>query len=223
MIMELGENLMIQITNQYFENLSIPVPNNIAEVITSYAQVSHVKTESRSKDISDPEKFVKKLINLGHMSPFEHICVSVRIVTNRAIANELVRHRHCAFTQESTRYCNYYDELTLIKPLWIEPGEGWREYVRNMDNIHMYYRNLINCGVPQEQARGILPLDTATTLIMTTNLREWISVFKLRCDVASHPQMVELMSKIRDEFVKRLPWLEEALCDRTYSNTSSSN
>ena len=204
---------MIHITNQYFETLSIPVPNNIAEVIASYAQVSHAKTASESKDISNPEDFVRKLISWGHMSPFEHICINVKIVTNRAIANELVRHRHCAFTQESTRYCNYYDELTLIKPLWLEPGEGWREYMRNMDNIHIYYRNLINRGVPQEQARGILPLDTATTLIMTANLREWISVFKLRCDKASHPQMVELMTKIKEEFVNRLPWLKDALKD----------
>lgn len=202
---------MICITDQYFENLSIPVPNNIAEVIASYARVSHAKTTSESKEISNPEEFIKKLISWGHMSPFEHICISVKIVTNRAIANELVRHRHCAFTQESTRYCNYYDELLLIKPLWLEPGAGWREYVRNMDDIHVYYRSLINRGVPAEQARGILPLDTATTLIMTANLREWISVFKLRCDKASHPQMVELMTKIRDKFVKRLPWLADTL------------
>lgn len=207
---------MIHVTNQYFENLSIPVPNNIAEAIASYAQVSHAKTASKSKKMSDPEKFVKKLISWGHMSPFEHICISVKIVTNRAIANELVRHRHCAFTQESTRYCNYYDVLTLIRPLWIEFGTAeWREYMDNMNDIHMYYRNLINRGVPQEQARGILPLDTATTLIMTANLREWISVLKLRCNKASHPQMVELMSKIRDEFVKRLPWLKEALPDNS--------
>lgn len=210
-LMENGRGLMIHITNQYFEMISIPIPNNIASIIASYARVSHAKTASESKDISNPEEFIKKLISWGHMSPFEHVCINVKIVTNRAIANELVRHRHCAFTQESTRYCNYYDELLLIKPLWLEPGEGWREYVRNMDNIHIYYRNLINRGVPQEQARGVLPLDTATTLIMTANLREWISVFKLRCDKASHPQMVELMSKIRDEFVKRLPWLEEAV------------
>ena len=203
---------MIQITNQYFKILSIPVPNNIAEVIASYAQVSHAKTESGSKDISNPEKFVKKLISWGHMSPFEHVCISVRIVTNRAIANELVRHRHCAFTQESTRYCSYYDGLTLIKPLWIEFGTAeWREYMDNMNDIHVYYRKLINRGVPQEQARGVLPLDTATTLIMTANLREWISVFKLRCNKASHPQMVELITKLRNQFIFRLPWLEEAL------------
>ena len=83
--------------------------------------------------------------------------------------------------------------------------------MRNMDNIHIYYRNLINRGIPAEQARGILPLDTATTLIMTANLREWISVFKLRCDAASHPQMIELMSGIKKEFIKRLPWLKEAV------------
>lgn len=217
---------MIHLTNQYFEMISFP--QNAAKNITSCAQVSHTKTESESKNISDSEEFVKKLIRWGHMSPFEHVSAQVKIVTNRAIANELVRHRHCAFTQESTRYCNYYDELFIVKPLWFKEAiytglvdygdlmpeiRGRREYLSRMDDIHMYYRKLINQGVPQEQARGVLPLDTATSLIMTTNLREWISIFKLRCNKASHPQMVELMSKIRDEFVKRLPWLEDALKD----------
>lgn len=217
---------MICITNQYFEELSIPVPNNIAEIIALCAKVSHTKTTSESKDISNPEEFVKKLISWGHMSPFEHVSASVKIITNRAIANELVRHRHCAFTQESTRYCNYYRRLTVIKPLWLKKVthtdlfdhsdltpevKEYQEYMEHLEDIHQYYRKLIDYGVPQEQARGILPLDTATSLIMTANLREWISIFKLRCDKASHPQMVELMSKIRDEFVRRLPWLEEAV------------
>lgn len=215
---------MIHLTNQYFEIVSFQP--YAAEIITSCAQVSHTKTTSEPKNISDPEEFIKKLIGWGHLSPFEHVCAQIKIVTNRAIANELVRHRHCAFTQESTRYCNYYDELIIISPLWFkddiytglfDPGNNMpgikehREYVRYMDDMHMYYRKLIDRGVPQEQARGVLPLDIATSLIITTNLREWMSIFKLRCDKASHPQMVELMTKIKEEFVKRLPWFEYAV------------
>ena len=41
-----------------------------------------------------------------HTSTFEHKVFSIEILTDRAIANEIIRHRHTAFTQESTRYVN---------------------------------------------------------------------------------------------------------------------
>lgn len=52
--------------------------------------------------------------------------VCVKFTTNRAIANEFVRHRVFSFAQESTRYCNYSkdkfnNELTFIIPQFIDP------------------------------------------------------------------------------------------------------
>ena len=201
----------MKLINQSYQILDFPwLATNI---IADSARVSHM-SQNRYSNAENVE-FIKKLIMWGHLSPFEHCSAQVKITTNRAIANELVRHRHCAFTQESTRYCQY-DDLTVIRPGWLDFSLKKnkftiKRYMEYLDETQSLYRYMINSGIPAEQARGILPLDTATTLVMTTNLREWISVFKLRCDVASHPQMIELMSKIREEFVTRLPWLKEAV------------
>lgn len=201
----------MKLINQSYQILDFPwLATNI---IANSARVSHM-SQNRYSNAENVE-FIKKLIMWGHLSPFEHCSARVKITTNRAIANELVRHRHCAFTQESTRYCQY-DDLTVIRPGWLDFSLEKnkftiKRYMEYLDETQSLYRYMIRSGIPAEQARGILPLDTATTLIMTANLREWISIFKLRCDKASHPQMVELMTKIKGEFIKRLPWFEYAV------------
>ena len=201
----------MKLINQSYKILEFPwLATNI---IADSARVSHM-SQNRYSDAENVE-FIKKLIMWGHLSPFEHCSARVKITTNRAIANELVRHRHCAFTQESTRYCQY-DDLTVIRPGWLdfslEKNESTiKKYMEYLNKTQSLYRDMIKYGVPAEQARGILPLDTATTLVITANLREWMSVFKLRCDVASHPQMIELMSGIKEEFIRRLPWFEYAV------------
>lgn len=209
-LMENGGGLM-KLINQSYQILDFPwLATNI---IANSARVSHM-SQNRYSNTENVE-FIKKLIMWGHLSPFEHCSAQVKITTNRAITNELVRHRHCAFTQESTRYCQY-DDLTVIRPGWLDFSLEKnkftiKRYMEYLDETQSLYRYMIKSGIPAEQARGILPLDTATTLVMTANLREWISVFKLRCDAASHPQMIELMSKIKEEFVTRLPWFEYAV------------
>lgn len=214
MLMENGRGLM-KLINQSYQILDFP--RLATNIIANSARVSHMSQDRYSN--TENVEFIKKLIMWGHLSPFEHCSAQVKITTNRAIANELVRHRHCAFTQESTRYCQY-DDLTVIRPNWMDfslviSNSVVHKYTEYLSEVQSLYDHMINSGIPAEQARGILPLDTATTLVMTANLREWISVFKLRCDAASHPQMIELMSGIKKEFIERLPWLEEALPDNS--------
>jgi len=48
-----------------------------------------------------------------HESVIEHSLITVRFVFDRGISHEMVRHRLCAFSQESTRYCNYAKEKPI--------------------------------------------------------------------------------------------------------------
>ena len=63
-----------------------------------------------SSSFDETKRFVKGLINRGHESVLEHSLLVVKFNTNRAIANELVRHRHAGYSQESTRYANFTKE-----------------------------------------------------------------------------------------------------------------
>ena len=85
------------------------------------------------------------LVENGWMLHLKYMCdpaeihpkrYTFKFTCSRAIANELVRHRHFSYSQESTRYCNYSkdkfdNELTFIRPYWAKLNKG--PYKINVD------------------------------------------------------------------------------------------
>ena len=99
-----------------------------------------------------------------------------RITTDRAIANEIVRHRKDSYAQESTRWINYtkdkFGGITFTYPYWYEEDtlRGWLK--RRVLNFaykvsELSYKALIRLGCIAEQARVVLPLGLKTELVMT--------------------------------------------------------
>ena len=90
------------------------------------------KSESNITDDS-AEKFIKNIIKRGHESVLEHFSCTFKIICDRGVSHEIVRHRLASYTQESTRFCNYASdkfggELTFIKPcFWTENNP---QYIR---------------------------------------------------------------------------------------------
>ena len=168
------------------------------------------------------EKFVRMIIKRGHESVIEHLSASVRFITNRGVTHELVRHRLCAFSQESTRYVNYSsDEIEYIRPVWLvdlalgaygvsdakklpSPANYW---VLSMLESERAYYNMISHGWRPEQAREVLPNSLKTEIVTTANLREWRHIFKLRTSNAAHPQMRDLMRSCLAGFQDAIPVL----------------
>ena len=97
-----------------------------SEVLLRIATVA--RTCYKSEDYSTIQKdkaLVKRLINSKHDAMLEFVDITVKFTCDRAIANELVRHRMASYAQESTRYCNYSkdkfgNELTFTIPSWSE-------------------------------------------------------------------------------------------------------
>ncbi|MCH5263427.1 MAG: FAD-dependent thymidylate synthase [Lachnospiraceae bacterium] len=156
-------------------------------------------------------EFVKNILKRGHESVIEHEKVTVRIICDRGVSHEIVRHRIASYSQESTRYCNYQKdkfghELTFIKPIfWDESCSEYTIWYNMMQNIEEKYMQLINLGASPQEARSILPNSLKTEIVVTMNLREWRHFFKLRTSEAAHPQMREIAEKMLDEFIKLIP------------------
>ena len=74
-----------------------------------------------------------------------------------------------------------------------------------MEFIEKQYNKLIETGAKPEEARALLPNSLKTEIVVTMNLRQWRHFFKLRTDLASHPQMREIAGEILTEFKKLLP------------------
>jgi len=72
-----------------------------------------------------------------------------------------------------------------------------------------YFSMLENGSTPQE-ARGVLPTNLKTEIVVTTNMREWRHIFMLRAagiTGSPHPQMTEVMIPLLRDFQEKLPAL----------------
>ena len=165
------------------------------------------------------DRFVKMLIKRGHEAMIEHGGATVKFITNRGVTHELVRHRLCAFGQESTRYVNYGGkEMEFIKPVWCPEGNTndipLGLWMIGMKQAEENYNELIEAGWRPEYAREVLPNSLKTEIVVTANFREWRHIFKLRAIGTTgkpHPQMQALMIPVLDEFATLRPALFEDL------------
>lgn len=140
----------------------------------------------------------------------KHSYLAVRFVVNRAVTHELVRHRPCAFLQESQRYCRYSsdrfgNEVTFIRPLFFEQnGIEFATWKKAMEQAEQSYLQLLQTSSPQA-ARTVLPNSCKTEIIVYTNLQEWRHILKLRATSAADPSMQEVMIPLQKELQSRFP------------------
>lgn len=207
-----------------------------ADRATSYRRIAEAARNCYRAELNatpkTDEEMVEKLMRLGHMSAIEHASVGVNITCDRGVSHELVRHRLATYSQESTRYCNYSGEkfgreLTFIRPSWMKPDEedltdspnkkkciAWLEAMQNAEDSYLL---MLDEGATPQEARAVLPNSLATKIAMTANLREWIHIFRMRCDVPAHPDMREVMRPILIDTHRAYPaiftpvyeWLEK--------------
>lgn len=140
-------------------------------------------------------RFIKMLIAGGHESVIEHAGATVRIVCDRGISHELVRHRIASFSQESTRYCKYGDEIVVIEPPTVNAASR-SDWFLSIDSAEKTYRWMLEAGEAPQIARSVLPNCLKTELYMTANLREWRYILQLRGSKAAHPQMREIVEML---------------------------
>lgn len=133
-----------------------------------------------------------------------------KITCNRGVSHEFVRHRVFSFAQESQRYCNYSkdkygNEITFVQPIWQDSGEYMTErtlkaWTRAMDICESTYFDLLIAGLTPQLARGVLPNDAKTELIMTGFESDWEHFFNLRCAKDAHPEAKHLADVIKEQF-----------------------
>ena len=207
----------MRVIKPYFEILSEVEGNKILKNIEICGRTCY-KSENLITDVS-AAVFVENILKRGHESVIEHEKVTVRIVCDRGVSHEIVRHRIASYSQESTRYCNYQkdkfgNELTFIKPVfWKENSPEYNIWYDTTQKIEENYMQLINMGAKPQEARSILPNSLKTEIVVTMNLREWRHFFKLRTSEAAHPQMREIACMILKEFKNLIPIVFDDLSD----------
>ncbi|MCC8181044.1 MAG: FAD-dependent thymidylate synthase [Planctomycetes bacterium] len=152
-----------------------------------------------TKCVARRDKFLGALKDKRHDSVFEHASATFKIVTDRGITHELVRHRLASFTQSSTRYIKYDDGLPVVKPFGLAAAEedDWHQAMLAAESA---YVRLLENGTAQQDARDVLPTCTAATIFITANFREWRHILNLRLAAGAHPKIRALAGLIWQQF-----------------------
>jgi len=151
-----------------------------ARLCYSPAAIDELRERLSGADIS---AFLDKIMSLGHHSVLEHASFTFGIDgISRATSHQLVRHRIASFSQQSQRYVSHTDRFEAVIPETITARpELLARFEEQLLALHQCYRDLVEAGVPAEDARYILPNATETKIIVTMNARELRHFFELRC------------------------------------------
>lgn len=142
-------------------------------------------------------KLLDYLIQRGHESILEFGILRFRIITDRGITHELVRHRIASFAQRSTRYVgeDRTGGIRVIRPKYFYYSHTKEEYdawVKAIEASEDSYFSLRESGVSKQVARSILPTCLATEIVVQFNLRSFRNFLKLRSSILAHPDMRDI-------------------------------
>lgn len=200
-------------------NLVSITPN--AESFIAWA----ARTSSSYRDNPEYSKLFRHLLDNKHWSPFEQASASFEIVTSRAIAAQILRHRF-AFQERSQRY--------IGEVLGFEYSEGRRQAAKNRQSstddlsedtkvwwqrvqedeylrASFMYEAALQRGICREQARMLLPLATQTSLVMTGNIRSWIHYVEIRTKDDTQREHYIVALKIKEKLAEELPIIASVL------------
>lgn len=196
---------MIKIIKPAVFPIVTPAQHTALQIFEAAARTCYQSFEKQKE--GSAERLLLHCIESGHHSTLEHISFTCRFITSRGVTHELVRHRLCAFSQESTRYVKYDGEVEIVEPWWFKnpkPGQ-YNIWESSINSSVVAYQNLLRIGASPQAARGVLPNDLKTDIVVTANLREWRHIISLRLDLAAHPDMRRIITPVAYYLVERLP------------------
>ena len=126
---------------------------------------------------------------------------------SRACSHQLVRHRMASYSQQSQRFVEVrHLERHVVVPKTIAGREETQgRFKRFVEEAQRAYRDLVDLGVPREDARFVLPNATETSLLLTMNGRFLLHFFGLRCCNRAQWEIRELADAMLREVLRVAP------------------
>ena len=181
------------------------------------------QTEKKRITQETAKKFVRMILRRGHESVIEHSNMIVQFNNiSRGFTHELVRHRLCGISQESTRYVDYLEQgkgpdlkgfqLKFVVPPHRDENEKVLvEDGREMSIVEMFaeyekfYRALRQAEWVPEDARQVLPIGIKSQIVLSANFREWRHIFTMRASKPAHWEIRRLMCDLLETIQQIVP------------------
>lgn len=210
---------------------------NLAEQLLIIEEAGRTCYRSADNPITakSASRFIRMIIKRGHESVIEHSSLTVKFSNvSRGFTHEMVRHRLCAFSQESTRYVDYVGEkldTEKAEATFVMPPHRENEEIvvgkhskctlkisEIFEDLEHWYRCLRKAGWPPQDARQVLPIGTAAQIVVTANLREWRHIMTMRTQKAAHWEIRSVICRLLHELKTIIPVVFEDLtragCDK---------
>lgn len=157
----------------------LSITRNAEDLIEKAGRTSYLSFKKKAKGTH--KKFIRMLIEHGHLSVLEHAYATLRITGgSRSFTHQLVRHRLCSYTQQSQRHVDESDFL-YVEPNSIKSNKDAHAlFVDLVDMAKDVYRRLQKMSIPNEDARFVLLNAVESVIVVTANFREWRHIIELR-------------------------------------------
>ena len=205
--------------------------SNLGEKVCGIASKTCVSESIPNVD-NDVTRSLKTAIVSGHTSVLEHWTATFSIEgISRACSHQLVRHRLASYSQQSQRYVKMegfdyvipksieqfeigsQDDLIYFPDEAVYDGFSMQSppqaYFKLMALIKKLYKGLVDRGIPEEDARYILPNACTTNIVVSMNARELRHFFALRCCARAQAEIRELANLMLDQVKAVAPILFE--------------
>ena len=161
----------------------------------------------------DTSKALRSAISSGHESVLEHFTMTFAVSgVSRALTHQLVRHRiGVSYSQQSQRYVNM-DGFEYVTPASMDDrviAESYdffanrdvyvtirKEYADIMEYLRKCYKRMVEAGIPEEDARYILPNACCTNIVITVNARELRHMAEERMCAKAQWEIRELVTEM---------------------------
>lgn len=170
-----------------------------------YSKSDLAKLEERIQS-TDQAAFVDKVMSMGHESVLEHASFSFLVEgVSRVLLSQLTRHRMASYSVQSQRYCGV--KLEYVTPPKIQQS-GWKlAYQMHCERSFTIYQGMVQDGIPEEDARYVIPIGYDCRLMVTMNVRELRHFFSLRCCTRAQWEIRDLAKAMLEECRRVAPAL----------------
>lgn len=154
-------------------------------------------------------RIAKGCMKSGHTSVYEHINFVFHVSgVSRALLAQLTRHRIAGFSVRSQRYCDETD-FTWVTPKSMQDSCEDDFYTQAMINAGLYYEDLVEAGIPKEDARMVLPNACCTELVVSMNARSLIEASRQRLCSRAQWEIRKLFTEMKREVASVCPEVAE--------------
>lgn len=139
-------------------------------------------------------------IESGHHRVLEYADVTVEIsgYSARAI-RQLYTHRvGITLLQSSTRYVDESGFEYFTPPKIEENDKALGIYDNAMETVRKAYKELLDCGIPKEDAANLLTLGMDTTVVLKINARALLHLANLRLCTRAYHEIRKLVRELID-------------------------